>query len=69
MPYSKVGPLGGNKIDGTATLFAVLWLMLICCESKVLLAGGWLLVWCERKTLLADCSELSDNEYLHNQCA
>jgi len=25
------------------TLFAVLWLVLICCERKVLLAGWWLL--------------------------
>ena len=25
------------------TLFAVLWLVLICCERKVLLADWWLL--------------------------
>jgi len=32
------------------------WLVLVCCERKLLLAGGgwWLmLVWCERKILLA----------------
>jgi len=29
------------------------WLVLICCERKVLLAGWWLvLIWCEKKTLL-----------------
>jgi len=29
------------------------WLVLICCERKVLLAGWWLvLIWCERKVLL-----------------
>ena len=29
------------------------WLVLICCERKVLLAGWWLvLIWCERKALL-----------------
>jgi len=43
------------------TLFAVLWLVLIYCERKILLAGCWLmLVWCERKTLLAECSDQSD---------
>jgi len=34
-----------------------MWLVLICCERKILLAGWWLmLVWCERKILLAGCS-------------
>jgi len=34
-------------------MFGWLWLMLICCERKVLLAGWWLvLIWCERKALL-----------------
>jgi len=29
------------------------WLVLICCERKVLLASWWLvLIWCERKILL-----------------
>jgi len=29
------------------------WLVLICCERKVLLAGWWLvLIWCERKAML-----------------
>jgi len=32
------------------------WLVLICCERKVLLTGWWLvLVWCERKIILASC--------------
>jgi hypothetical protein len=30
------------------------WLVLICCERKILLAGWWLMLkWCERKALLA----------------
>jgi hypothetical protein len=29
------------------------WLVLICCERKVLLAGCWWLVCSERKVLLA----------------
>jgi hypothetical protein len=30
------------------------WLVLICCERKILLSGWWLVLnWCERKTLLA----------------
>ena len=34
-------------------MFGWLWLMLICCERKVLLDGWWLvLIWCERKALL-----------------
>ena len=37
------------------------WLVLICCERKILLSRWWLLlVWCVRKTLLAGCSEKSD---------
>jgi hypothetical protein len=28
------------------------WLVLICCERKVLLAGGWWLIGSERKVLL-----------------
>jgi len=27
----------------TPPLFAVLWLVLICCKGKILLAGRWLL--------------------------
>ena len=45
-------------LDGVAlllcerTLFGWLWLVLICCERKILLAGCWpVLIWCERKTL------------------
>ena len=31
------------------------WLMLICCEKKLLLTDWWLvLIWCERKILLTD---------------
>jgi hypothetical protein len=30
------------------------WLVLICCERKVLLAGCWWLVCSEREVLLAD---------------
>jgi hypothetical protein len=29
------------------------WLVLVCCERRVLLAGCWWLVCCERKVLLA----------------
>jgi hypothetical protein len=29
------------------------WLVLVCSERKVLLAGCWWLVCCERKVLLA----------------
>jgi len=47
------------------TLFGWLWLVLICCEKKVLLAGWWLvLVWYERKILLVGCSEQSDQNHL-----
>ena len=36
------------------------WLVLICCERKLLLVGWWLvLVWYERKILLASYSEQS----------
>ena len=53
--------LGVPPLKTQLTLFAVLWLVLICCERKVLLAGWWLvLVWCERKILLAGCSEQSE---------
>jgi len=28
------------------------WLVLICCEKKILLAGWWLvLIWCEKNTI------------------
>jgi hypothetical protein len=30
-----------------------LWLVLVCSEGKVLLAGCWWLVCCEKKLLLA----------------
>ena len=33
---------GTGEEAGQATLFAVLWLVLICCEKKVLLAGAGL---------------------------
>jgi hypothetical protein len=36
---------------GRTACFA--WLVLICCERKVLLAGCWWLVCFERKVLLA----------------
>jgi len=30
------------------------WLVLICCERKLLMVGWWLLlVWCERKKCIA----------------
>jgi len=37
------------------------WLVLICCEKKILLAGWWLvLIWYKKKTLLAGCSEQTE---------
>jgi hypothetical protein len=52
LPKPGLLPVSNIQTANAACSFGW-WLMLICCERKVLLAGCWWLICSERKVLLA----------------